>query len=405
MLGEFTASQFSGHRSSITEVALQRLAVSSSEGVSEGAAASLASTTEQVFSQYRYRVATASDDGTVRLWAKIESSFRTISCFCGFFKDTPEYLRFSPLHDETLYVTSSNCLYALDLASASLIQRTSTLQKEYECSSIDAIAISPDGALIALGDDDGSILLVDRRTLECTRVIKDVHSNLVGSLHFGLDSSLVYSGGFDSVMVQYDLSRGRSAASLDFGRLCPSGTNPAFVHSIDGICADAKNEIHEELVACALGNGEVKLIRPSDLSIRASAEASGAMISCICTSVSGLLIAASNSGKIIVYTIGIDESDGSSTMKMSASEKRRMRRGGKKHAKLPSAYTLEEVWRTEVTTDCKINTITAVDLSDETLLEAAPSDSIPEESRRRRNIRIFVATTMRDLLCYDTFII
>jgi WD40 repeat protein len=82
------------------------------------------------------------------------------------------------------------------------------------------LAFSPDGSTLALGRDDGSVVLLDSDTVEGRAVLLG-HRDVVRSVAFSPDGSLLVSSGQDRQIMLWDAKRGTRIRSL--GR---AGTSP-----------------------------------------------------------------------------------------------------------------------------------------------------------------------------------
>jgi WD40 repeat protein len=85
------------------------------------------------------------------------------------------------------------------------------------------LAFSPDGSTLALGCDDGSIRLLDARTVEERAVLRG-HNDVVRSVAFSRDSSLLVSSGQDREILLWNAIDGARIRSIGH-----SGSNPVQV--------------------------------------------------------------------------------------------------------------------------------------------------------------------------------
>lgn len=301
--------KLTGHRASVNDVALSSLSPA--------------------------LLASASEDGTVRVWD--QRTNKAIKCYREFFSSPPQLVQFSSGDPRSLFAACDNDVYELDLSSEGVLFRSPVRvvnRGEHRESDINALEIAT-GA-VATGDDDGRICVFTAGR-EDTMVLKGAHSNLVGSLALSTaaETRAAYSGGFDSLLVRWDLESGEESKSFNFASHYTGTTNPPFVHAISVVSLE-KTDDH---IVCALGNGLVCLMDSTTLVPCAAVEASGGMISSIVCN-GRRVCSAGNGGTIKIFDITETESSDPAP-KLTASEKRRLRRKGKV-VKSTVEYAFEE---------------------------------------------------------------
>ena len=278
-------------------------------------------------------VATSSDDGTVRLWDS--RTQKAIKCYTSFFTGAPVYLKFSPGSDDgCLYASDDSSVFELDLRASGVLVREPRGIFSFGASGINCISLSSD--YIAVGSDDGDILLTRIIASEDLIRLSGIHTNLVGSLALFQDDDASWkliSGGFDAILAKWDVAGSVSEGTINFSEFSPGGTNPPFVHSLSIVSLNDPNDY----VVCALGNGELKLISCDDMSISASMECSGGMLAA-CHSVGRTVCVAANSGTIKGYDIASSEVRRTTGSK---SGRRRLRRKGNT---MELKHAFEEKW-------------------------------------------------------------
>lgn len=284
-----------------------------------------------------HRLATASDDGTVRLWDA--NTNKAVKCFREFFTSPPQLVRFSSVNPHVLFAADERNVYVLDDREDGMVVKIATRKIDRkENQSIDINALSIGWAAVCVGDDDGRVTVFDTPRMEPLK-LEGVHTNLVGSLAMGTTEGTryVYSGGFDSRLVKWDIAAGREMGSFNFGSFYTATTNPPFVHSLSLLSLE-KEESH---IICALGNGRLCLMDTDTLSPTASVEASGGMINALITN-ENRVISAGNSGLIKLFDVEELESTDLINPKLSASQKKRLRKKGKAPPKGPSEYAFRQ---------------------------------------------------------------
>ena len=330
--------------------------------------------------EFRQLIATASEDGTVRIWD--QRTNKTMKCYREFFSSSPQLVKFSlDNNSSSLFVADEKYVYALDVAADGVLVRTPlrSIDRGLTVSGVDISALSVGSGTIAIGDDDGIVSIFDTRTdtidSSCSNVLiaklEGLHTNLIGSIALGYcNNSTVYTGGFDSLLVSWNMQSGNSLKSFNFGGFYTGTTNPPFVHSLSVLSLE--EEEHEYLL-CALGNGRICLMNSDTLIPVASVEASGGMVSSMFSN--GNMVCSGGTRSIKIWDIReIEHVIPEPVIKMSASERRRVRRKAGKAKSKPTEYDFFPVGD-EIEHNYKINAVAGSFASDATTVYAADTSS------------------------------
>ena len=90
-----------------------------------------------------------------------------------------------------------------------------TAQGTVHRTAIGAAAFSPDGANLATGGNEGSIILWDVKSLERLVQPHFWHTNAIASLAFSPDGRSLAAGDHDGIVCLWDLATGEQQATLD----------------------------------------------------------------------------------------------------------------------------------------------------------------------------------------------
>jgi WD40 repeat protein/nucleoside phosphorylase/uncharacterized protein YjbI with pentapeptide repeats len=158
-----------------------------------------------VFSRDGSRIASAADDGTVRLWDTI--SGECLSILCGH-TDSVLDVAFSPdgarivsaSHDKTLRIwdaSTEKCLSIIDCGAVSNL----------------SAVFSPDGARIASASADGKIRLWDAVSGNCLSTLSG-HTDRVLSVAFAPDGARIASSSGDCTLRLWNAASGKCLSTL-----------------------------------------------------------------------------------------------------------------------------------------------------------------------------------------------
>eukprot|EP00602_Paraphysomonas_sp_CaronLab_P004435 CAMPEP_0185034930 /NCGR_PEP_ID=MMETSP1103-20130426/25407_1 /TAXON_ID=36769 /ORGANISM="Paraphysomonas bandaiensis, Strain Caron Lab Isolate" /LENGTH=281 /DNA_ID=CAMNT_0027571781 /DNA_START=18 /DNA_END=860 /DNA_ORIENTATION=+ len=202
-------------------------------------------------------VATSSEDKSIRIW-DIRTK-RSVQCIVGFDECPAERIKFSPSKEHELIGMTDKSVFKFDLRSESIIIRDSQViyTSSSECD-LSSISFHPKDSVVAVGDDNGVISLVNIDTGDVIRRLSRVHSSVIGAAEFSpFNPKVLVSGGFDSLCCSWDVLRGRPASEVvDFTHQQQGNqiSNPPFVHDIMHLPGG-------RVAVCALGDGTGWLLR------------------------------------------------------------------------------------------------------------------------------------------------
>jgi WD40 repeat protein len=317
--------------------------------------------------------ATASEDGTVRIWD--QRTDKSVKCYREFFSSPPQLVRFSLEKDNSLFVADENFVYELDLAAEGVLIRAPLRSIDRGSAGgmdISALAVGLGGRL-AVGGDDGAVCVFDTNDTTGTGPVAKLegsHTNLVGSIAVGSNHT-AYTGGFDSLLVSWDTQSGHELKSFNFGGCYAGNTNPPFIHSLSLVSLEQE---HDAYLLCALGNGRICLMNSGDLTPVASVEASGGMVSSMFSK--GNRVCSAGTRLIKIWDIRETEPLAPEpAVKLSASAQRRLRRkAGQEKPKPPVEYCFSPVGG-EIEHSSKINAVSGYFSVDSTKVYVADTTS------------------------------
>ncbi len=122
------------------------------------------------------------------------------------------------------------------------------IRARVRASGVNALALSPNGALLAAAGFDGSVRLYDARSLEERGELAG-HDGAPGCVAFSPDGRLVASGGFDSTVLVHDVATGELTARL------MTGVRPRGPISVGAVCFSPNGD----RLAAATDDGRVLL--------------------------------------------------------------------------------------------------------------------------------------------------
>jgi WD40 repeat protein/uncharacterized caspase-like protein len=127
-------------------------------------------------------------------------------------------------------------LLILSTALCASAQRPELVVQSGHVSNINAVALTPDGKLLASGGNDKSIRLWDTQTGTMLRMLAG-HLSDVQSLAFSPDGSKLLSGSFDGTAKLWDVATGKNLFTLR------SHTGPEFSDSFDSVAYSGDGKI------------------------------------------------------------------------------------------------------------------------------------------------------------------
>eukprot|EP00300_Choanocystis_sp_HF-7_P003596 c12739_g1_i1.p1 GENE.c12739_g1_i1~~c12739_g1_i1.p1 ORF type:complete len:337 (+),score=74.66 c12739_g1_i1:42-1052(+) len=196
-------------------------------------------------------VLSGSEDGTARLWDM--RSQRATRCLSAFNKQAVSSVVSDARNEFLVHCAAGNQMFQFDLRNPLIVlrdaQRTFTSTQE-----IAQICSHTRQRVLGACDEDGNAFVIDADTYEAPRRLREKHGNMCSSVLFRSQWE-VFTGGFDCVLRLHDFSKGKLVREWNFA-LNGSGMiiNPPFVHNL-------ALSFDERLVACALGDGSVAVIR------------------------------------------------------------------------------------------------------------------------------------------------
>lgn len=244
-------------------------------------------------------IVTSSEDNTLRLWDL--QTGKTRQCITGFGTYPINIIRYAPYDRFLLFGMTDDAIITFDLRREGLLVRDShkrvyshsaavmakkTGAEEGEVSELSSFAVHPKESLhlLVVGDDEGTVTVVNSQSGEVIITLSRIHSNVIGAVAFQPNSQqYLCSGGFDSIFCCWDFSRGRvSGQTIDFSREQQQQqqmANPPFVHDL------LYREGGRQVVS-ALGDGSLRLLRyePKQgfVYVGGAREAHGGMATCVC---------------------------------------------------------------------------------------------------------------------------
>eukprot|EP00033_Pygsuia_biforma_P000926 GCRY01001066.1.p1 GENE.GCRY01001066.1~~GCRY01001066.1.p1 ORF type:complete len:368 (+),score=74.54 GCRY01001066.1:157-1260(+) len=203
-------------------------------------------------------VAVGSEDGNVLVWKQWTPSVsgkRVIDCGGDI-----SSLAFSDCGGKVFVaVEDTLALYELNDGSNENVICESKQEKTFQGEDIEQVDIK--GNFLVAGDDSGHVNILNTATWSVEGTLS-LHKNLCSCVSFRPSTREVFSGGMDTLLIRWDLTKKRAKYIRDYGKilnqtpdLAAGGTasqlvNPPMVYDL-ALSADG------QLAAAALGNGYV----------------------------------------------------------------------------------------------------------------------------------------------------
>lgn len=213
----------------------------------------------------------SSEDGTLRVWdLRSRRGVRAIvppqpagsAAPCGTFGSCAFGNPADPF--TSVLVASGPELFAFDLRGSAIVSRAPPTLSAQLADDINDFAVSPDGGLVAVPCDDGSVELLSLSDLQRQRTLRGGHQNICSAARYRASGGELVTGGFDQRLLLWDPANGKLRAKHDARELFPAEesdeqpnpnqlVNPPFVL---GLAADGISDS----VAVALGDGAVLVL-------------------------------------------------------------------------------------------------------------------------------------------------
>ncbi|MDJ0508825.1 MAG: hypothetical protein QNJ64_06195 [Crocosphaera sp.] len=156
-------------------------------------------------------LASSSDDRTVRIWDFNRKELITILTK---HQDKVRWVIFHPYKDTLISASQDNqiCLWDVNTSGAKLI--TLFRLKENKNNLLRAIAVSPDGEILASGTDDGMLSLWNLETGQFKQSLSHNHNDWIISLAFSPNGDQIASASEDTTICISDVKTGKHLHTL-----------------------------------------------------------------------------------------------------------------------------------------------------------------------------------------------
>ena len=162
-------------------------------------------------------LASGSDDGTIRIWDVVRNEFITALIR---HKDKVRVVIFHPRRSALVSASQDNqiCIWKV-VSPSNKLEKNLILEncfhlEENESHLLRAIALSPDGEVLASGSDDGVIRLWNSSTGSFIQSFGKFHANWIRSLSFSPCGDMIASASEDKTVRIWDVKTGRCLHTL-----------------------------------------------------------------------------------------------------------------------------------------------------------------------------------------------
>ena len=168
-------------------------------------------------------IATASDDGVVRLWSgttgkPLEEIVRHPAPI-GLLAAGPNRILIGVGDDKQVFVSDSNPEWKLVATLGPPPENSLDLAKSQFISRVLSLAFSPDGKLLATGGGDpsrsGELIVWNVETKTVARQFVDAHSDTVFGIEFSRDGKYLVSGAADKFVKQFEVETGKLVRAFE----------------------------------------------------------------------------------------------------------------------------------------------------------------------------------------------
>ncbi|KAI8974682.1 WD40-repeat-containing domain protein [Pilobolus umbonatus] len=200
-------------------------------------------------------VATGSEDCSCRLWdleqKKVMKGIKGLA-------DPVTSVRFAS-KQPYLYLSSGTKVFIYDISKEDMIITEPIQTFEFSKDEINSIDLNDANTLLATADDAGAVHIIDLVNKKVYKKTTKKHKNICMAVKFRPNKAWeVWSGGMDSKVNKWDITRGSIADTYDMNSKEPSAAqmfNPPFVYSMD-------TSPGGDWIAAGLGDSTIQLLCP-----------------------------------------------------------------------------------------------------------------------------------------------